>query len=182
MGFVTLGCKEFLFHSNPLSFLKGVDRVTARPPPIHENWAHNEGGPIEYCSIILGKKTKQNKNHCRNNKWPFEILLQSHVITTKQDPVFWCTYSSKEGASAETICKECQCEKRVEKCNETIWTETNTCHWRNERSQPLVSWIWSWVSSAFSPMYVAHYHNKPRGHIGLHWGLPVDVSPIMCYG
>ena len=29
------------------------------------------------------------------------------------------------------------------------------------------------VSSAFFPMYVAHYHNKPRGHIGLHWGLPV---------
>ena len=24
------------------------------------------------------------------------------------------------------------------------------------------------ASSAFFPMYVAHYHNKPRGHIGLH--------------
>jgi len=32
---------------------------------------------------------------------------------------------------------------------------------------------WSWVSSAFFPMYVANYCNKPRGHISLHWGLPV---------
>jgi len=45
--FVTLGCKEFLLHSNPLSFLKGVERVTARPPPLHENCTHIEGGPIE---------------------------------------------------------------------------------------------------------------------------------------
>lgn len=44
MGFVNFGCKEFLFHSNPLSFLKGVNRLTAPP---HENCLYNEGDPIE---------------------------------------------------------------------------------------------------------------------------------------
>ena len=38
---------KILPHSNPLNFLKGVESVTARPPPLHENCAHNDGGPIE---------------------------------------------------------------------------------------------------------------------------------------
>ena len=68
-------------------------------------------------------------------------------------------------------CKECQCEKRVEKINVMKLFEpklTPATDVMKDLSHLSHGSGAELVSSAFFPMYVAHYHNKPRGHIGLH--------------
>ena len=69
IGLVILGGKDFLFLTVILhiSFLEGVDKVTAGTSPMTTMYTIrlNEGGPCRIITIQYAKK--QNRNYCSKN-------------------------------------------------------------------------------------------------------------------
>lgn len=85
MGFVILGCKEFLFQSSALGFIKGVNRVKAPPPP---HLIKTMRTMIEAPKNSNTRNNQTKQQSLPEQRTTFGILC---LITTKQEPVFWCT-------------------------------------------------------------------------------------------